>query len=187
MDRRTARVVDGQKYCTACEQRKPLDHFHTRTASPDGRHAYCKACRKEKRTRLQRNDPAGMRTCTLCSQVKSLDDFHPRQSGYQSWCKSCANYSAPQREYKLQSKYGIGLSEYAELLASQGGKCAICGTREPGTKGRDCFVVDHCHNSMKVRGLLCVSCNLLLGHAQDSPQVLQRAILYLSQSYSQNG
>lgn len=40
--------------------------------------------------------------------------------------------------------------------------------------------IDHCHETKKVRGLLCGRCNYLLGVAQDNPLVLARAALYLA-------
>jgi len=60
----------------------------------------------------------------------------------------------------------------AELLVKQGGLCAICG--------KSCKLnVDHCHETNKIRGLLCFNCNLLLGHAKDNISILSNAIEYL--------
>lgn len=39
---------------------------------------------------------------------------------------------------------------------------------------------DHCHSTGKLRGLICRSCNLVLGHAKDSPEILTEAIEYLA-------
>lgn len=35
----------GTKKCTKCGEEKPLDGFHKKTASSDGRASHCKACR----------------------------------------------------------------------------------------------------------------------------------------------
>jgi hypothetical protein len=48
--------------------------------------------------------------------------------------------------------------QYYDMLAAQGGVCAIC---EKTTK--DALHVDHCHMTGRVRGLLCNGCNLKLG------------------------
>lgn len=55
---------------------------------------------------------------------------------------------------------------------AQGFKCAICGERE--TKH-----VDHCHDSGRLREILCVGCNLGLGGFRDNPEFLSKAIAYL--------
>ena len=64
------------------------------------------------------------------------------------------------------------------LSQYQGGGCAICGiTVDPTHKQ---LSVDHCHNSGKVRGLLCTLCNTALGSFKDDPELLQKAINYVS-------
>lgn len=50
--------------------------------------------------------------------------------------------------------------------------CEICGE-----ENKLCF--DHSHANKKHRGWLCKSCNLMLGYARDSKQILQAAIDYL--------
>lgn len=47
------------------------------------------------------------------------------------------------------------------MLLAQDGKCAICDKRPK--KGSPSLHVDHCHNSGRVRKLLCVRCNMALG------------------------
>jgi len=42
------------------------------------------------------------------------------------------------------------------------------------------LAVDHCHNTNKVRELLCSACNILLGKAKDNISILQSAINYLT-------
>jgi len=55
-----------------------------------------------------------------------------------------------------ESVYGLTFSRYGEMLREYDGLCWAC--REPGL-----LVVDHCHDTFRVRGLLCDSCNGLLG------------------------
>lgn len=82
-----------------------------------------------------------------------------------------------------RKRYGITLVEVKEMLLAQGSKCAICKKeiRIDGAKGRDKAVVDHCHNSSKVRGLLCTPCNLMIGYSYDNEEILQSAIDYLKE------
>lgn len=79
------------------------------------------------------------------------------------------------RKYKLRSKYGLELEDFDQLMEEQGGKCPICQSI------LDIPMVDHCHGTGRVRGLLCNTCNLLLGHAKDDPEILASAIAYLSE------
>lgn len=61
------------------------------------------------------------------------------------------------RRWLLQA-YGITLEAYTEMLVSQFGRCAICGDGPT----RQNLNVDHCHETGKVRGLLCDPCNTAL-------------------------
>ncbi len=77
-------------------------------------------------------------------------------------------------------KYGITLEQRDAMLADQGGCCAICKTTEPG-RGK-AWNVDHCHATGQVRGLLCVRCNFVRGHAKDNVDVLVNAAVYLERA-----
>ena len=63
------------------------------------------------------------------------------------------------------------------MLEIQGDACAICGTKDTGN--RKAFHVDHCHDTGKIRGLLCGNCNSGIGNLRDDINLLQRAIEYL--------
>ena len=56
-----------------------------------------------------------------------------------------------------KSKYGLTKIDYEDLLKTQNGLCALC-SRKPKR-----LVVDHCHKTQRVRGLLCDQCNIALG------------------------
>jgi len=83
-----------------------------------------------------------------------------------------------ERNAKLKRRYGIDLDMYSEMLASQNGVCAICQYSPSGDSKH--LAVDHCHTSMKIRGLLCQWCNRGLGYFKDNPSVLDKAIKYLT-------
>ncbi len=78
----------------------------------------------------------------------------------------------------LKSKYGISLEDYEAMVAEQGGGCAIC-KQGPRGKRYSSLVVDHCHDTGIVRGLLCDHCNRGLGLFGDNPETLEAAALYL--------
>jgi hypothetical protein len=81
-----------------------------------------------------------------------------------------------ERDAYLRRTYGLTAAEFEELLASQGGGCAICG-RAPG-EGRK-FDVDHDHVTGRVRRILCRPCNHALGLFKEDPQLLLAAADYL--------
>jgi hypothetical protein len=77
------------------------------------------------------------------------------------------------REANLKHRYGITLVDYNEMLVEQDSRCKICNIETTG------LVVDHCHNSGEVRGLLCSNCNKGLGLFKDSPERMERAAQYI--------
>ncbi len=79
----------------------------------------------------------------------------------------------------LKKMYGIDLDEYLVMLDAQGGVCAICGEKEKDSRF-EYLSVDHCHTTGKVRGLLCNACNRAIGGLKDNPELLRKALLYLT-------
>lgn len=80
------------------------------------------------------------------------------------------------KQQDLRKNFGINLKEYNNMLEAQNGVCAICGKKNR-TYHR--LAVDHCHETGKIRGLLCSMCNRALGGFDDSVAVLKKAIEYL--------
>lgn len=83
------------------------------------------------------------------------------------------------RRNHLQKKYGITDKDYEQMLQDQDGCCVIC-KRKPVGKNR--LSVDHCHQTGKVRGLLCNPCNSGMGRFEDNPQRMREAVRYLEES-----
>ena len=74
-------------------------------------------------------------------------------------------------------KYGLTVKDYAYMANEQGLKCATCATRLD-LDSKDTHI-DHCHATNRVRGLLCVRCNLALGFARDNASVLRTMAMYI--------
>jgi hypothetical protein len=70
-------------------------------------------------------------------------------------------------------RYGLTPASWTEMLIAQCGRCACC--RDPMRVP----IVDHDHETGRVRGLLCGPCNLILGHAKDDAQRLLAIVEYL--------
>ena len=73
------------------------------------------------------------------------------------------------------------LTQYQDMLAAQDGRCAACGTDEPGGyAGRHgTFNADHDHDTGEVRGLLCYRCNRGIGLFKDDPDLMRLVAQYL--------
>lgn len=112
------------------------------------------------------------RICNICGKELSITIFAKRASsfgGYSITCKQCEYHRALVRKYK------ISLEEYKNLIDRQNNACKICGISGDIQK----LCVDHCHSSLKVRGLLCGFCNRGLGSFFDNLEFLTKAIEYL--------
>ena len=82
------------------------------------------------------------------------------------------------RKKKLSKKYNMTVEKYDSMLKEQNNCCKICSTHESEFNKR--LAVDHCHTTGKIRGLLCMACNILLGKAKDNINILNNAIDYLN-------
>lgn len=92
------------------------------------------------------------------------------------WYKRSSN-SELRRKYKLKNRYGMSIEDYKKMCDLQNDACAIC-KRHVVEK----LHVDHCHETNKVRGLLCSYCNKGLGCFKDNIENLKTACEYLSRS-----
>jgi hypothetical protein len=97
---------------------------------------------------------------------------------------SLRNYDVEPDERRInhvQEKYGMKPEEFLAMCVAQNGGCAICGESAVSARnGRAKYLcVDHCHETGKVRGLLCGPCNLAIGNMRDNPALLRLAASYL--------
>ena len=81
------------------------------------------------------------------------------------------------RNQNIQHLHHISQSDYEALLKNQNYKCLGCNI-DINQYGKN-FVIDHCHTTNKIRGLLCSNCNISLGMAQDNPNILRNLANYL--------
>lgn len=124
----------------------------------------CDKCRKEKATLWQKEHKEEVNT----RNRKWAED------NYEQKFNSSKNS-------KLLKEYGIDLDEYNEMLENQNHVCKICGN--PETKKLNNITwklsVDHCHETGKIRGLLCSKCNVGLSKFNEDEQLFLNAISYL--------
>lgn len=128
------------------------------------------------------------RICRDCKETKYIaimSKSHP------TICRPCARarmrawieanptrWERARRKSHLKKRYGITVDDYNAMLDAQGGGCAICGGAQ--ADGRDFRLhVDHDHETGRVRGILCGSCNRGLGNLGDDPDRCEAAAKYL--------
>ncbi len=122
--------------------------------------------RKEYQRTYSRDRKAQYKEKGICPNCEK----RPAVSG-RVCCQQCLN------DKKLSLKFGTAGPHrqlYADLFEKQLGLCGICGDpmRRP--------VLDHCHQTMIVRGLLCSNCNVGLGQFKDNVGILSSAINYIT-------
>ena len=127
--------------------------------------------------------PTSSKICKRCLKSKEIECFgwsgYIKKDGSRSTCTYCKEC---QNELRVQRKFGVSYSQYEKILKQQNNCCANpgCKSTVPGAPGRKRFYIDHCHTTGKIRGLLCHSCNLALGHIQDKVEKLEGLIIYLN-------
>jgi Recombination endonuclease VII len=173
----------GAKKCSACQKVLPACAFAANRSRPDGLQTNCRECAAEyyrrrqeargKTVRARVDVPDGHKLCLKCGEIKPWTEWHRNATasdGLSTRCKACR--AAEGRANHLQRNYGLTEAERDAMIAAQYGLCAICLAAPP-------VHVDHCHNTGRVRGVLCFNCNSAIGKLRDDPGAARRAAAYL--------
>ncbi|MCC8339170.1 endonuclease VII domain-containing protein [Streptomyces sp. R1] len=176
-------IEESGRRCSRCKDHKPRAAFARNKAMRDGLQAYCRECaaayHQERQVAKGRNVrprvevPEGHKLCRTCGEIKPHSEWTRNRTasdGLATLCRSCK--AAQGRAGHLKRQYGITEAERDALIASQGGVCCIC-LAAPAAH------VDHCHETGRVRGVLCFSCNAALGQFKDRPDAIRRAAAYV--------
>ena len=137
--------------------------------------------------------PVAYKTCRTCGTTQPLttEFWNKNQHTWQSRCRKC-RAKARSVDYKRRGRtpqtkdcttperlrrFQLTVETHAELLKTQDHKCPIC------TKAvTDKCPIDHCHDTGRVRGVLCYGCNNGLGAFKDNALNLFKAYSYLMES-----
>jgi hypothetical protein len=82
-----------------------------------------------------------------------------------------------QSYHQKKSLYGITREQFEELVTKQDHKCASC--KEDARGFEHTLHVDHCHDSLEIRGLLCSGCNTAAGWLDNNPDTAEKLAEYL--------
>ena len=136
----------------------------------------CSELHKYSPERQAKKYPQGYFKEKICKASSCGKHFQPKAPSQHYCSDECRGYNS----YYMRS-YGITEATYQRMLAKQNSKCAICKSEGflMGEQHKVKLVVDHCHETGKVRSLLCHNCNRGLGLFQDNTKILTKAISYL--------
>jgi hypothetical protein len=206
IDMRYAHGVKVTKRCSKCSKRKRVASFGRDASRSDGLSCWCRACtaasakryrstaagRAKMRDLVRRwraGNPEKVKAAKLrqAERMKKLAEEDPK-----FWKKKyAANREAAKaralawtrkqppgyrRDQHLRHRYGMTLAEWERLFREQGSACAVCRTTNSG--GRQ-WTTDHCHTTGAFRGILCDSCNVVLGRIRESPETALALLRYI--------
>lgn len=171
--------------CKTCKETKLISKFPKREGNWY-RHT-CKTCKNKRDREVFRKDnpystryhaleenkklsESGHKRCTRCKQILLLTSFTQTEAN----CKPCrhALYLDNKDTIIRRNKENYYKRTYGITREELGTECVIC------KKSTD-LVIDHDHDSGKVRGLLCRQCNVALGLFKDNKKILHKAWRYL--------
>jgi hypothetical protein len=141
-----------------------------------------------------------MKKCTKCGVEKPLSEFYKQKitiDGFAYHCKPCKNsiitrwkkdnpkkHKIHQKRTVLKRKYNLSIDQFKNMVIAQNNSCAICNIKFKNERSTH---VDHCHKTGVIRSLLCGQCNVLLGMAKESINILKSAQKYLEKYNSKDG
>lgn len=129
------------------------------------------------------NEPYGPKNFQWVEHLRKRKDETGKQWYARKWAARMLANPGIERKRMFARKYGMTVEQYEDLVKSQDGKCAICEQPESSFDGKTGSLknlcVDHCHNTGKIRGLLCFRCNATLGKLEDNPLLLRAMWDYL--------
>lgn len=111
------------------------------------------------------------------SVIMPDDPRHGTLSMYTNHKCRCPKCRRANSNETFKRKYGITANDRDRMLMEeQGGKCKSCGTDQPGSKLG--WAIDHCHESGRVRGILCHGCNVALGLMKEDHERIRKLADY---------
>lgn len=117
-----------------------------------------------------------------------MRDYYQRNKEEILELRKRPDYLNRRSDWRLRQDHGITRKEYERIYETQGRVCALCrnASRKP-TGQRRPLNVDHCHDTGRLRGLLCGPCNTALGRLGDSETALERALAYVRGALQMEG
>jgi hypothetical protein len=186
------------KTCSKCGVLRDVVAFSRDSSKPDGLYSSCSECRatyarsapvRERRRAQYAADPAPVISAVVRARdVRRRQDpeYRKREAAYERERRRRPDVKSRLKDSDLRRQYGMSSADLDRMLATQGGRCAVC--REAfGHTRLNRPNVDHDHVTGRVRGLLCLKCNTGIGHLGDSVSSVAKAAAYLGAHEHQDG
>jgi hypothetical protein len=123
--------------------------------------------------RMISRDPSTMTgVCERCGPV-GLKKQKNRDGSMSYLCHMAYLTNSRAGKFRHSYRHGLTPKEFEARVIAQEGKCPLCGAQP------DMLHIDHDHGTGEVRDLLCRSCNLMIGFARESAEILAAGIRYL--------
>ena len=173
------------KQCPKCKLTKKTTEFYRDKSHKDGLQCHCKSCNHAARRKYAQSTAGKARR----RKYDNLPNVKARQATYNSSPKRKSSKAAYRKTdagrlsscwSRIKYRYGITKADYDVMFKAQGGCCAICGKEPRDNTGNMRLVVDHCHTTGKIRGLLCKLCNCSIGFLNDDVNLVFKAYTYLA-------
>jgi hypothetical protein len=158
------------KVCGRCKEEKQFDQFGKKG---NGYQSYCVRCRRIKQKEWVEANPERMQRRRDRAKQWAKDNPEKKRKHGLDWKKR--NIESVREKgfaYHIEKTYGLSVDEYNKILENQNALCAIC-------KENKKLWIDHNHSTGTVRGLLCPSCNSLIGYLETYEHLLTKAVQYL--------
>lgn len=155
------------KTCSKCRESKPYDSFSRHRGTRDGLQPMCKECAAQFLREHRAKNPEYWREYDRKYRAKHREKIQAQRRAWYA-----ANRTAEARRvlgWRIKRDFGLTLAEYDDLISQP---CALCGATEN-------IVLDHCHETNRVRGPLCQTCNKAIGMLGDDPDRLRAAADYI--------
>lgn len=163
------------KICSKCTKEYPKTFFHRNSKAKDGLSVYCKHCARIAVHQWSLKNPDKVSNKKKRYYIRHKEILAEKRKKYEM--ENSDHIKSLRRKYARRNKvksYGITMEIFDSILKKQEFRCAIC---------RKLFenktpLIDHCHKTGNVRGLLCTACNFSLGHLEKDG-FIEKAIAYL--------
>lgn len=157
----------------ALREKRIASAIASQNKDPEARKAYMAGYYKANPDKFPRRTPEQQAAYNAARRARYAT-CEATKAAKKAEAKAWHEANPEKRHAQRLRKYGLTPAQFASMMVEQGSACAICKRADQGFP-----MIDHCHTTGRVRGLLCMQCNQGIGKLKDSETLLLSAIEYL--------